>query len=182
MTSRNISGSRWQTNAWLSVDRCWQPCSAVAATLDVAWRATIDAGRLVPRASRIGTLGAPSCCVEVEHSLLGELLDEQPTWRLSTPRSIWTIPFQPEPPTEGPGRGARRWRGPLASWVRAGLPRRWRSAPAPCPGAFWLGRSSGRTNRTSARLWCAYRAIRDVLDALTRPGAPDFLNAAKSAA
>jgi len=56
--------------------------------LYVAWRATIDAGRLVPRASRIGTLGAPSCCVEVEHSLLDELLDEQPIWRLSTPRSI----------------------------------------------------------------------------------------------
>ena len=56
--------------------------------LYVAWRATIDAGRLVPRASRIGTLDAPSCCVEVEHSLLDELLDEQPIWRLSTPRSI----------------------------------------------------------------------------------------------
>ena len=59
---------------------------------------------------------------------------------------------------EGPGRGAWRWRGPLSSWVRAGLPRRWRSAPVPCPGAFWLCRSRRRTNRTSARLWCAYRA------------------------
>ena len=61
--------------------------SPILTTRDVAWHATIDAGRPVPRASRIGTLGAPSCCVEVEHSLLGELLDEQPTWRLSTPRS-----------------------------------------------------------------------------------------------
>ena len=86
VTSKNVSRSRWQTTIWLSVDRYWQPCSAVTATRDVAWRATIDAGRFVPHASRIGTLGAPSCCVEIEHSLLGELLDEQPTWRLSTPQ------------------------------------------------------------------------------------------------
>ena len=69
----------------------WQvlaPLLCSTATLDVAWRATIDVGRLVPRTSRIGTLGAPSYFVGVEHSLLGELLDEQPTWRLSTPRSI----------------------------------------------------------------------------------------------
>ena len=85
---QNVSRSRWQTTAWQSIDRCWQPCPAVTATLYVAWRATIDAGRLVPRASLIGTLVAPSCCVVVEHSVLGELLGEQPTWRLSTPRSI----------------------------------------------------------------------------------------------
>ena len=59
----------------------------MTVTRDVAWRATIDAGRLVPRASRIGTLGAPSCCVEVKAPLLGKMLDEQPTWRLLTPRS-----------------------------------------------------------------------------------------------
>ena len=81
---KSLLANYCQTTVWLSVDRCWQPCSAVTATLYVAWRATIDAGRLVPRASRIGTLGAPSCCVEVEHSLLGELLDEQPIWRLPT--------------------------------------------------------------------------------------------------
>ena len=71
----------------------WQVLAALLCSdgdpRDVAWRATIDAGWLVPRASRVGisTLGAPSCCVEVENFLLGELLDEQPTWRLSTPRS-----------------------------------------------------------------------------------------------
>ena len=182
VTPQNVSRSRWQTTAWLSVDRCWQPCSAATATRDVAWRATIDAGRLVPRESRIGTLDAHSCCVEVEHSLLEPVVDEQSIWRLSTPRPNWTIPFHPEPPKKGPGRGARRWRGPLASWVRAGLPRRWRSAPAPCPGAFWLGRSSGRTNRTSARLWCAYRAHPRCLGGPNTTGAPAFLNAAKMAA
>ena len=87
VTSRNASRSRWPYLVWLSVDRCCQPCSAVTATCDVAWRATIDTGRLVPCASRIGTLGARSCCVEVEHSLLEPVVDEQSIWHLSTPRS-----------------------------------------------------------------------------------------------
>ena len=142
--TRNVSRSRWPYLVWLSVGRCCHPCSAVTATRDVAWRATIDAGRLVPRESRIGTLDAHSCCVEVEHSLLEPVVDEQSIWRLSTPRPNWTIPFHPEPPKKGPGRGARRWRGPLASWVRAGLPRRWRSAPAPCRVPF--GSSAGRAD------------------------------------
>ena len=84
----------------------------MTATRDVAWRATIDAGRLVPRASRIGTLDAHSCCVEVEHSLLEPVVDEQFIWRLSTPRPNWTIPFHPEPPKKGPGR-AQEKEGPF---------------------------------------------------------------------
>ena len=87
VTSQNVIKQSLANSVWPALDRCWWPCSAVTVTRDVAWRTAIDAGRRFPRASRIGTLGARSRCVEVEHSLLSPGVDEQPIWCLSTPRS-----------------------------------------------------------------------------------------------
>ena len=79
VTPQNISKQSLADSAQPALESCWWPCSAVTVTRDVAWRTAIDAGRLVPRASRIGSLRARSPCVEVEHSLLGTAVDEQPT-------------------------------------------------------------------------------------------------------
>ena len=92
------------------------------------------------------------------------------------------IPFHPEPPKKGPGRGARRWRGPLASWVRAGLPVVGVRCQPPA-GCLLAPRQVERTtNRTPARLWCAYRAHPRCLGGPNTTGAPASLNAAKMAA
>ena len=78
---------------------------------------------------------------------------EQPTWRLSTPRSKCTIPLQLLLPTEGTGRGARRWPGSLASGAHAGCrppPSMVRRQPRARPGAF-LARQAERAYEPHVR-------------------------------
>ena len=122
--------------------RCWQPFSAVTATRDVAWRVTIDAGRLVPRRKPHRYLGARSCCVEVEYSLL------EPTSANSPPgvsrRHDRTQPSPFSRLCRRKGRGEARGAGP-------GHPRRGCMPASPVVGV------RRQPNRTSARLWCAYR-------------------------